>query len=186
MSRTLSPAMLAELAAGTVYPVLFYEGQFAGGILRLWTGVGTVNWNGESWTGGGQAIAVSPSREASGLEAVNFTVSLMGELGSIVSAALSQCRQGLPGRIWFGMLSSTGVVIGDPFMCFAGRLDRPDITDDGTTATVTVAYESRLVDFGRPRARRYTHEDQQLRSPGDRGFEFVPSLQDAVIVLGKF
>jgi len=33
--------------------------------------------------------------------------------------------------------------------------------------------------------RRYTNEDQQLDYPGDRGMEFVSSIQDVTIYWGR-
>lgn len=44
---------------------------------------------------------------------------------------------------------------------------------------IELMYEDRLVDLERPRERRYTHEDQQIRLVGDKGFDQVPELQDA-------
>ena len=40
MSRTITPAVLAELAAGVVRPAIFVESQFPSGYLRLWSGLG--------------------------------------------------------------------------------------------------------------------------------------------------
>ena len=104
-----------------------------------------------------------------------------GVLHDIISAALGQARR-LPGKVWIGALDSAGAVIADPFLAFEGRLDVPDIIDDGETCTVTVSYESRLIDLERPRERRITHEDQQIDYPGDRFREYVAGLQDQVIV----
>lgn len=184
--RDLDSALAAALSGATLYPVFFYQGEFTTGVLRLWTGVESFSWNGHTWTGAGNLFGISAVREASGIEAVNMTVSLQGPISALVSAALSESRNGLPGTVWFGLLTAAGALIADPFESFTGRLDRPDIMDDGTNATISMAYESRLIDLLRPRVRRMTHEDQQLRSPGDKGFEYVPSLQDALILLGKF
>jgi hypothetical protein len=50
---------------------------------------------------------------------------------------------------------------------------------------VSISYESRLIDLERSRESRYTNEDQQRAFPGDRGFEFVPSLQDLSLTWGR-
>jgi hypothetical protein len=76
-------------------------------------------------------------------------------------------------------------IIADPFKCFEGRFDVPDIVDEGARATISARYESRLIDLDRVRARRYTDEDQKLDYPTDKGFEYVPSLQDAQIPWGN-
>jgi hypothetical protein len=57
--------------------------------------------------------------------------------------------------------------------------------EQAETATVSISYEGRLIDLERPRARRYTHDDQQIDFPGDRGFEYVPTLQEWNGVWGR-
>lgn len=402
MSRDLTAALLAEITAVSLRPVLFYEGEFTGGTLRLWSGLASISWNSQTWLGAGNLLAISEIEETSEIRAAGVTVALSGLNTSIISAALAQARQGLAGRVWIGGLgragyldlpgvadnyastpdsaafafttafevvakiaandytpssfmriacqdtslagasswrfihattgelliqvsdganylgatstvtlgsvvadgadvwvkanllfddgagnrvgkfyyssdrvtwtqlgatvttagtltmnitaiecaigatsggnvgpyygtihyveirngidgtvvacfdpstdarakdksftsSATGevwtiqqsggtpaelvvedaVVIADPFLAFEGRLDVPDISDDGESCTVRVSYESRLIDLERPRERRITHEDQQIDYPGDLGREYVASLQDKVVV----
>jgi len=78
-----------------------------------------------------------------------------------------------------------GALVADPAIAFAGRLDVPEIDDNGQTATITISYESRLVDLERPRERRYTHEDQQIDYSGDLGFEYVAAIQEWNGVWGR-
>lgn len=184
MARDLTSAVDTALAQGTVRPVLFFEGEFAAGTVRLWTGLGSITWNGSSWLGAGELLNVS-SIEASGdVRAQGVTISLSGMPGSLISLALAQAQQGLPGRIYLGLMDSAGAVIADPHLAFSGRLDVPVIDDAGDSCTITISYEGRLIDLQRARERRYTDEDQRIQHPADRGFEFIPSLQDAQIVWG--
>src|SRR6185436_6744271 len=97
MARGLSAAMLAAIAAGTVRPAFFYEGEFSTGVLRLWTGRGTFAWDGQSWLGAGEMLGVSPIMEGSAVRAVGFSVSMTGEATAERSAALTGVQQGLPG-----------------------------------------------------------------------------------------
>ena len=55
----------------------------------------------------------------------------------------------------------------------------------GGISTVTLTAESRLRDLERVRTRRYTDADQQSRFPGDKGLEYVPSLQDKQLIWGR-
>ena len=50
MARVLTAAMLAAIRTGNLRPVLFYEGVFGSGTVRLFTGSGTLTWNGNTWT----------------------------------------------------------------------------------------------------------------------------------------
>jgi hypothetical protein len=182
VSRDLTAGLEAELTADALRPVLFYEGVFASGTLRLWSGVGTVSWNSKSWVGAGNLLGISEIEETTEIRAAGVTVSLSGLNPSIISAALGQARQGLAGRVWIGALTAAGAIVADPFMAYEGRLDVPEIERSGETCTVAISYESRLIDLERPRERRITHEDQQIDFPGDRGREYVASLQDKVVV----
>lgn len=185
MARALSASLLTALQAGVVKPVVFYEGEFSGGTIRLWSGVGSYSWNGETWTGAGNMLNVGNIPETSSTTAQGFVVSLSGQLSSLVAIALAQCRSGLPGRVWLGCFDTDGSLISDPFKAFDGRLDVPNIEDGGEMTTITVSYESRLIDMQVARERRYTDEDQKIDYPEDTGFHFVPSLQDKTLTWGK-
>lgn len=185
MARALTPAMLAAMATGNLRPLILYEGEFSGGTVRLFTGYGSLDWNGHAWTGSGQMLDITSIQEVSDLQAVNFTVSLNGELPSLIALALGQVRRGKSGSVWLGLLDAGNALIADPFLCFKGRADRPDIVPDPTHTVIAVAYESRLIDASRRRERRYTSEDQQIDFPGDQGFAYVPSLQDTQFTWGR-
>lgn len=185
MSRDLTVAAAAAIAAGTVRPVLFYAGEFAAGTVRLWTGVGTITWDGQSWTGAGNLLGMSSIQETTQIRAAGLSVSLSGVSSALISLALTDAQQGADGKVWLGFLDATGAVIADPALAFQGRLDVPEIVDGGETCSITISYESRLIDLERARERRYTSEDQRIDYPDDRGFDFVPGLQDAVIPWGR-
>lgn len=182
MSRDLTSAILDEITAPYLRPVRLVEAQFTGGWLRLWTGVGIVAWNGENWTGAGNLLGISEISEHSDIRASGITLSLSGLNTSIISLALAQARQGLPCRVHEGFLDGSGQIIADPVLSFEGRLDVPEIDDSAETCTVSISYESRLIDLERARERRITHEDQQIDYPGDRGREYVAALQDKVVI----
>ncbi len=76
-------------------------------------------------------------------------------------------------------------LVDDPYLLKRGQLDVAVIDDTGESCKISVSYEDRLVDLQRPRERRYTHEDQQIDYPGDKGFEFVPTLQDMQLQWGR-
>lgn len=185
MSRDLTAGMLAEVQAQLVRPCIFFEGEFEGGTVRLWSGLGDITWNDVVWTGAGNLLGVSAVEETTAVVANGVTVSLTGIPVEFRSAAIDGARQGKPGRIWFGAIDASGALVSDPYMLFAGRLDVPEITFGGETFAITITYESRLIDLTRPREWRYTHESQQVLFPGDKGFEFVTSIQDQAVWWGQ-
>ena len=183
--RALTAGMISAMATGAVKPIFLYEGEFTGGTLRLFTGYGSLSWDGHTWTGDGGLMQITAVQEVSELQAINFSVSLNGDLSSLVTVALAQVRRGKPGSVWMGLLDAAGALIADPFLCFSGRADKPDILPDPTHTVISVAYESRLIDAERTRNRRYTSEDQHIEYPADEGFDFVPALQDQITPWGE-
>ena len=185
MARALTAAMLAAIATGAVKPIFLYEGEFSGGTLNLFTGHGTLSWDAKTWTGDAGMLRITSIAESSDLSAVNFTVSLNGEVSAVLSVALAQVRRGKPGSVWLGLLDAAGALYADPFLCFKGRADKPSIVPDPNQCVVGVAYESRLIDAARRRERRYTPEDQAIDYPNDLGFDQVAALQDTVLTWGR-
>ena len=184
MSRTITPAVVAELASGQVRPAIFFEAQFPSGFLRLWSGLGSISWSGQTWVGAGNLMGVGAIEESADVVATGTTISLSGIPVELVSLCLADARQGMPGKVWIGFLSAAGAVIADPILAFAGRLDVPSIMDGMERCEVQITYESRLIDLNRTREWRYTHESQQQFSAGDLGFEYVSALQDKEVRWG--
>lgn len=104
MARDLTAAMQAQAVAARVRPVLFYEGEFSTGFLRLWSGLGTISWDSKTWTGAGNLLAVSEITETTEVRAVGITCQLSGMPSSLISTALAAARHGLPGKVWLGLL----------------------------------------------------------------------------------
>lgn len=183
-ARSLTAGMLTAIAAGTVRPALFFEGVYDSGgsdaYLRLWTGVGSISWNGHTWVGGGEQLGISQLEETRDVKAVGFTVTLSGMPSSLVAIALASVRQGRAGTLWLGCFDASNALIADPYQLQKGRFDIVVIEDAGETCTIAAQYESRLVDLERPRERFYTSEDQYLDFAADLGFAFVPDIQNGV------
>lgn len=184
MARDLTASLVTALTGDTVRAVVFYEGEFSSGTLRFWSGVGQISWNGQTWTGAGNLGSISAIEESSDVRAVGIVCSLSGQSSAILSLVLGAVRQGLEGKVWIGAVDAAGAVVADPFLAFSGFVDVPDTLDEGESATISIRYESRLIDLDKTRERRYTDEDQQIDYAGDSGFAFVPALQDAQITWG--
>lgn len=177
MARDLDATLATEITQPEVRLRLFYEGEFEGGTVRLWTGVGDLSLFGQTWLGVGLLLGVSRVGETADLRAVGYTVSLAGLSSEVYAMVLANARLGKPGRVYVGCLSDAGAVVGVPYLAFEGRLDLPNIEMDGTSAVVTVNYESEMIALERARVRRLTHEDQQIGHPGNPSFEYVAGLQ---------
>lgn len=177
MSRNLTSAMVTAVTADRVSPVAFVEAEFASGIVRMWSGVGAVTWNGLEWLGVGSLGTISSMPEVSEVQAQSVTLSLSGIPNDLLGDVLHEIRQGRPCRIWIGMLDDTDTIIIDPYCVLAGRIDVGAIEERPETSTASITVENQLVDMQRVRDRRYTDQDQQFFFAGDKGFNYVTAIQ---------
>ncbi|MFD1913796.1 hypothetical protein [Halodurantibacterium flavum] len=181
----MTPAVVEAMAAPEVFPFLLFEGQFLSGWVRLWSGIGLLQWGGRQWQGAGTLIGLGSVSETTDVVAEGTSVTLSGVPLDLVQIGIAEVRQGLPGRIWLGFLDGAGQIVPDPVLVFSGRCDVPEIADDAETCRITVSYESRLVDLQTPREWRYTHEAQQVLAPGDLGLAHVAAIQEREIKWGR-
>jgi hypothetical protein len=177
MPRPLTSGMLAQLTAPRIKPLLLVQMQFTSGIAYMWTGIGNLQWNGQTWIGVGDMGTISAIEESSEIKATNVTFTLSGIGQDIIHKALGEMRQGYPVQLWFGTLGDNNNVIADPLQMYAGRMDAPSIDEGAPTATISIATENRLIDLNRSRERRYTDQDQQINYPGDLGMQYVQLVQ---------
>ncbi len=184
------PNRLDELAASeteqlVVRPILLAELDFESELVRRWTGVGTLNWNDQTWFGIGDLASVSSVQETMDLRASGMNMQLSGVSPDKISEVAAEPIQGRYATLWIGFSDENFALITDPVVIFKGRMDTSEITDGGDTASITLAVENHLRDLSRARLRRYTQADQQARFPDDKGLEFVPALQEIDIDWGK-
>lgn len=182
----MSAAYANAIASTENKPALFFEVHFVSGPVYVWSGLGSIDWNGQTWLGAGGLIEVSTVEEGNTVEAKGITVSLSGVQTDFLTDILDEFQVGLPAIVYLGFFEDDGVtLVPDPIISWSGRTDQPTIEMDGTTATISVNCENRLVEMNVAVDRRYTNEDQQIDYPGDRGLEFQPSIQDVRIFWGQ-
>jgi hypothetical protein len=178
MARTLGSGFSTHLGDMVVYPAVFFEGEFASGTVRLWSGLGDKSWNGFTWSGAGTLLGIGEIQESTDLKASGFSVSLSGMSSAVVAKAMELGNTGKKGTVYFAAFDAAGNFYDTPIVAWQGRLDQPVIDLGAETATVGMQYEGRLIDLNRSRVRRLTNEDQQIGFPGDLFFQHVAALQN--------
>lgn len=181
--RTLTTAVSNAVDAGNVPLVIFVEMDFQSGFLRVNNSAQTIAWDGRDWIGVGALGSIDPIAETADLSAQGLAFRISGVPTEHIAVALGQKYQGRACKVWYAPLDSGHVVIADPIGPFSYRMDTMDI-ELGATATISVAAESRLIDWERSSVSRYTNEEQQRLFPGDLGLEFVPQMAEKQIRWG--
>jgi len=185
MTRSLSNDMQDVTTATLVRPIILVEAEFDSSDVLIWSGIGDLTWDSKTWTGTGQLLRVDAMEESVEMRAVGTKVTLSGIPSELLSIALQEDYQGRQLSVYLGAFDDSGAVIASPVVVFKGRMDIMTISEAGDTASIEVSVENRLIDFERPRERRFTSEDQKIEYPNDKGFEFVSTIQDKEIVWGR-
>lgn len=180
MSRSVPAGIISALAGETVQLFYAIELNFSTAPVRLWTGFSERTIDGQTYIGAGTLLAISGIEEVADLSAKGITLTLSGVDVSLVSLALQEPYQGRSARILFGETS-----VSDFVEVFAGIMDVITPQEDGTTATIELTVESKMVTLQRPNIRRYTSQNQKLRYPTDTFFDYVEQLQDKEIAWGR-
>jgi len=105
MARDLTTAVKAEIAGRLVRPFLLVELDFSGGTLRLWNGIGPLEWDSKTWTGAGDLLSIGEIKETSKNEATGLSINLSAIPSDIVSTSLSEHYQGRDANLWIGFMS---------------------------------------------------------------------------------
>lgn len=188
MPRAMSSAMLAAIA-GPCSPAFFVEAYFATGPgtvapVYIWSGFGSIVWNGQTWLGAGTLGSISMIEDGSTVEARGIQLSFSGFDATLLPDVMTEFALGQPVIVYVGLFSG-GSLIATPLTAWAGRTGQPEVSVDGSGARITIECETRLVDLNTPVGRRLTTEDQQRDWPGDLGFIFVNQIQQITLYWGS-
>lgn len=180
MARSVPASLLTALTQKVVRPYYAVEMVFDSATLRFWTGVGNRTISSAVYVGTGMLLQIGEMEEIADLSAKSVTLSFNGLSQEIVSLALQEPYQRRPCRIMLGAIGTTAVV-----EMFSGKMNTMRIEDGPENSTITLTIESRLVELGRAKPRRYNHESHISRYPGDNFFSYVADLQDRQVVWGR-
>jgi len=204
-TRDLSTAVTNNLEDNVIYPFYAIEMLFEASPLRLWTGLGDLVFDGVTYTGSGTLLGVESIEETSEIAVRGATLTLSGVPSEVASLALQTPYQGRTCTIYFGLLSKGNLLQesgryilkedGGKIMLqeqdtslteiFSGYMDEMNIDEGPETSSIEVKVENKLIDLERARVRRFTSGYQKSKYPGDKGFDFVESIQDKEVVWGR-
>lgn len=177
-----------KLSRAQIYPVLLVFLDWPNTPVRVWAGMGTLVWGGQSWLGVGDLGGISPVQESMDGAANGITLAISGVKATNVVEVLDNRIQGKSAKIYLGMMTTVGEVAGtwdvEPYCVFDGLIDTADISSNGETSTISVKLEKEFID-SRSQSRRYTDQDQKIDYPTDRGFEFVAGIANKTVLWGR-
>ena len=198
--RNITPDMQAAFSGSNVQPAILADLVYDSQVLRLWSGVGILTFQGNDYLGGGNLLSISEIQESQSLEAKGMTATMTGIPSNLIATALLENQRGRPFRLYLGVVETRGYVqtedvdnvltedgsevltenelIDMPYRVFNGLMDTMEIIDSGETSVINLNIESIMIIGQRDKVSRYTVEDQKKRFPDDKGLDFINSLQD--------
>lgn len=177
-----------DLSGQTLDVALLVKGEFPGGDLRLWTGVGPLTYAGEEYTGAAGVMQIGAAPQATDGSAEGIQISLNGLDAAAVSVALAEPYQRARVTVYLALMGGDppGVVEAEVF--FSGLADQMPIEDDPSNPLIALSVEPRTVDFRRARPVRWTAQDHLRRFPtaGDlNGFHLAGASEARSLPWGK-
>lgn len=185
MPRSLDSSMKAALAAGVIQPAILAQITFNSGTQYVWSGVGDLVYDAQTFKGVGSLGAVGAITEGTEVRADGTTLALSGVDPTLYSETIADIKLGAPAKIWLALLTE-GVIIGAPYLMFSGLVDKPTVNTGAESIAVSLALENRLTNLGRASQRRYTAADQHANGyADDTAFNWVEILNDIALRWGN-
>lgn len=183
MPRGLDTTLAAALATGEIQPFFAAMLTFKSETVWCWTGVGNLVWNSQTFIGVGSLANIGTVQEGTDVHAYGTTVTLSGIDPVLLAECMTDMQPGAPATLWMGLLAN-GALIGTPYQLFNGSMDQPTVSVGVDTISITLALETKMLDFSRASNLRYTSASQRLLYPTDSSFGWVESLNDQADVWG--
>ena len=189
VDRGIDSSLVTAFSGDVIRPFFAVKFEFAGGDALYWSGVGDKVINSETYLGAGDIIAFAPQTESANLEANGVNITINGIDSANISVALTDNYQGRNVTIIMGVLAEDQSVTAT-YTLFKGLMDVMTISDDGNYCNISIQCENILIGMNRNKIARYTPSDHEavVAARGealDKGFRFVPTLQDKSIRWGR-
>lgn len=181
MSKNISGDVTTAKNAPSTYAAFLAEFEFASGNVYFTNAPTTLVWSGKTYVGLGNLASVEEIKESVDLQAIGIKFILSGANATIANIALTEHIQGKLAFLYVAFMND-GLIISDPVLEFAGRVDNMVVTESDGSTSIQLAVESRMADWARPNIRRFNQADHQSQYAGDRFFSFLETSVEKEIV----
>lgn len=183
MSFTVDQVNLLDANAELVQAKRLFEVSFTSVDYRMAEGeLQVTTTDAKVWQPAFGWIEASPIEDGDPLEAIPATYKVSELVSDLISDALNNRAE------WFQrplsqylQLFSAGAAVGPPILLHKGRIEDIQVTKSATEESLTIRAETLFANRNHTPLGAYTDRDQQARSSGDLGCEYVPSFKEKVI-----
>lgn len=153
------------------------------GLFRAWTGIGSLEYDGETWLGLGLLGQISPVKSVTDLSIQEVRFTLSG-VDAATLALLDPSVRRRPAQAWLAARDpQTDRIVADPFRLLDCEMDTQEfaVGEDGM-ATITIIARSGFYSLERSVDEVWSDQDQQRRFPGDTGLSHLATLQNQDVI----
>lgn len=177
--KTVTLAVEQAILSKAVRHRFLAEIDTADGPQYMWSGAGTLTYDGHDWIGVGLLGRITGAGETAEVKVTETSYELSGitDLGAL-DAFLDNPIRGRIAKAWIAFFDDRERLIPDPLLIDESILDVPttSVGEDGRAVLVLNA-TSAIFDFSRARALALTHEQAMADYPdgSDTGFNRIPT-----------
>lgn len=181
----LSATIAALLAGRTVRCAHLVEFCFASGPRRVWNGNYKINTGGHDWFGNKKLVAVEGLEHDGDGQSAEIRATVSGTDTRFLALAVSANKAEYIGKhmkVYHQFFDADRTLLDDPQARASAIIDgievsRGPMDPNGTRRTITITAQNIFYGRSSPPASLFSHVDQQLRFPGDRGLAYISRLQ---------
>jgi len=183
MARDISTGFITQIEAPRTKLFRLVEADFPSGWVGMFTGLGELVYNGQTYLGGGSLLQFSEVKETQEVLPTNKTVTLTGLDSALLAIALGEEWQGVSITCHEGVMDESGNTYVTPL--YRGKIDNMILSNDGATGTITISIENDDYILDKSVGAYYTDADQKSRYPDDKGLDQVALIEDKQITFGR-
>ena len=175
--KTLTPEFEAALESGSIKLAVLVEIDHPAGFVRFHSGIGTLTYGGNTFTGAGALGSIEGIGETAELRTTETRYSIIAPaLDDDAMAIVLQSPRGRAVKAWLALLDENWNVINAAIQLDHSIIENieSEIGDDGIQV-LSLPATSAIFDFIRAIATAITNEAQQNDFPGDTGFDRMPT-----------
>lgn len=182
-----TPDQVASLSTGRVRVDFLTKMEFRTGTVYLWNGNTDLETGGQLWKPMHGAGVIDGLSVPTGTTADAVTFQLNGlpdQTTDLLRLALEESQDAAQQLVivYLQLFDEDWQPVGAPIGIWWGFMQSPRITrtpmqdGEGAIQSISLTAENAFFNRSRPPYGRYTDRDQQKRAPGDKFFQFTPSL----------
>ena len=185
--RDASAAVLTELGGTANQPFHLYQIFWDSGTIYLTDAASDITWSSNTYSALGKMLGFEAIEETTALEANGTTFTLSGVPTDLVSSFLTENFIDRQIKVYKGFFDANGAVVVDPIVIFTGLMDAPDLVEaiEDNSTVITIPASNQWVQFDKVNGRTTNTNSQTRYFTGDKGFNFVPGLNEKIITWGE-